>query len=50
MGNMKTEADAIPVQEELGVHELDPRQHLVGQHQDGFHGETTRTECKQVLQ
>ena len=40
----------VAVDEPLAVHELDPVDHLVGQHQHCLHGELLRAEEEQVLE
>ena len=40
----------VPMDEVLVVHVLDPPDHLVGQHEDGLHGEPPGAEVEEVLQ
>ena len=40
----------VPVDEVLVVDILDPPDHLVGQHEDGLHGEPPGAEVEEVLQ
>ena len=39
----------VPMDEVLVVHVLDPPDHLVGQHEDGLHGEPPGAEVEEVL-
>lgn len=39
----------IAVNEIFGVNIFNATNHLIGQHQDSLHGETTRTEIEQIF-
>jgi hypothetical protein len=40
----------IPMDKVLAVHVLEPAYHLIRQHEDRLHGETTGAELKDILQ